>query len=75
MEVDESRRIIEEVCDFATQPRFVYRHEWQVGDLVFWDNRSTMHRVLPFDETNHRRVMHRTTVKGDRPFLRDAIWT
>jgi taurine dioxygenase len=70
MDVEEGRRLIKEISDFASQPEFIYRHEWQVGDLVFWDNRSTMHRVLPFDESKHRRIMHRTTVKGDRPFLR-----
>ena len=37
--------------------------------MIFWDNRSAMHRVLPFDEERHRRRMHRTTLKGDRPYL------
>jgi taurine dioxygenase len=70
MDVQESRRIIQEITDFATQRRFIYRHEWRVKDLVFWDNRSTVHRALPFDESGYRRLMHRTTIKGDRPFLR-----
>ena len=35
----------------ATQQRFVYRHRWHVGDLVIWDNRCTMHRGRPHDET------------------------
>ena len=70
MDVVEGRRIVKEITDFATQPRFVYRHEWRAKDLVFWDNRSTMHRALPFDESKYRRVMHRTTIKGDRPFLK-----
>ena len=67
---EEGRRLIKEICDFATQPQFVYRHEWSVGDLVFWDNRAVMHRALPFDEDQSRRVMHRTTVHGDKPFLK-----
>jgi taurine dioxygenase len=70
MDVDESREIIREICEFATQPRFVYRHEWEPGDLVFWDNRSTLHRAMPFDQEASRRLMHRTTVTGDQPFLR-----
>ena len=70
MDVVEGRRIIKEITDFATQPRFVYRHQWRARDLVFWDNRSTMHRALPFDESKYRRVMHRTTIKGDQPFLK-----
>ena len=70
MDVVESRRIIKEITDFATQPLFVYRHQWRAKDLVFWDNRSTMHRALPFNESKFRRVMHRTTIKGDKPFLK-----
>jgi taurine dioxygenase len=47
----------------ATQPQFVYQHAWKLGDLVMWDNRSTMHRRDPFDGTA-RRIMHRTQIKG-----------
>jgi len=59
--VEEGRALIEELIAFATQPQFVYRHHWKVGDLVIWDNRCTMHRGLPYDDTQ-RRVLHRTTV-------------
>ena len=69
MEFEESQETIEEIVSFATESRFVYTHEWRSGDVIFWDNRSSMHRVLPFDEERHRRRMHRTTLKGDRPYL------
>jgi alpha-ketoglutarate-dependent 2,4-dichlorophenoxyacetate dioxygenase len=59
--VEEGRALIEELIAFSTQPRFVYQHRWTVGDLVIWDNRCTMHRGRPFDDTQ-RRVLHRTTV-------------
>jgi alpha-ketoglutarate-dependent 2,4-dichlorophenoxyacetate dioxygenase len=59
--VEEGRRLIEELIAFATQPQFVHRHRWSVGDLVIWDNRCTMHRGRPYDESQ-RRVLHRTTV-------------
>jgi len=59
--VGEGRALIEELIAFATQPQFVYRHRWTVGDLVMWDNRCTMHRGRPYDD-NQRRVLHRTTV-------------
>jgi alpha-ketoglutarate-dependent 2,4-dichlorophenoxyacetate dioxygenase len=59
--VEEGRALIEELIAFATQPKFVYRHRWTVGDLVMWDNRCTMHRGRPYDDTQ-RRVLHRTTV-------------
>jgi alpha-ketoglutarate-dependent taurine dioxygenase len=53
--------LLDEIYSFATQPEFVYRHEWQVGDIVMWDNGSTMHRREPFDPTA-RRLMKRTTI-------------
>lgn len=67
MEEEEGRRFVVEISDFATQPQFVYRHKWRVGDFVFWDNRSTMHRATEFDN-RYRRLMRRTTVEGDVPF-------
>ena len=57
----EGRALIEELIAFATQPQFVYQHRWTVGDLLMWDNRCTMHRGRPYDDTQ-RRVLHRTTV-------------
>src|SRR3984893_18271022 len=59
--VEEGRALIEELIAFSTQPQFVYQHRWTVGDLVMWDNRCTMHRGRPYDDTQ-RRVLHRTTV-------------
>ncbi len=59
--VEKGRALIEELIAFATQPQFVYQHRWTVGDLVIWDNRCTMHRGRPYDDTQ-RRVLHRTTV-------------
>ncbi len=55
---------------FATEPRFVYVHKWQVGDLVIWDNRCTLHRASPFESDEHVREMRRTTIidaQGDAP--------
>ncbi len=62
---EKGRRLIEELLDFATQPQFVHRHEWRVGDLVVWDNRCTMHRARPYDDMNQRRDLRRTTVSDD----------
>jgi len=59
--VEKGRALIEELIAFATQPQFVYQHRWRLGDLVMWDNRCTMHRGRPYDDTQ-RRVLHRTTV-------------
>ncbi|MCW5745985.1 MAG: TauD/TfdA family dioxygenase [Alphaproteobacteria bacterium] len=59
----ESEALLDAVWAHATQPRFTYAHRWRVGDLVMWDNRTTMHRRDPFD-TTARRIMHRTQIKG-----------
>ena len=72
MPLDEGRALIQELRAFATQERFVYGHHWEVGDAVLWDNRCTMHCATPFDESRYRRLMHRTTIKGDAPFFRAA---
>jgi alpha-ketoglutarate-dependent taurine dioxygenase len=53
--------LLDEIYEFATRPEFVYRHEWQVGDVVMWDNGLTMHRREPFDPAA-RRLMKRTTI-------------
>jgi taurine dioxygenase len=53
--------LLDQIYRFATQPEFVYRHDWQVGDVVMWDNGSTMHRREPFDPAA-RRLMKRTTI-------------
>ncbi len=59
--IEKGRALIEELIAFATQPQFLYQHRWTVGDLIIWDNRCTMHRGRPYDDTQ-RRVLHRTTV-------------
>jgi taurine dioxygenase len=58
-----SSRLLDELWAYATQPGFCYEHRWRVGDLLLWDNRSTLHRRDPFDNAE-RRVMHRTQIKG-----------
>jgi taurine dioxygenase len=63
---DESDALLDELWSFIDSPQFIYEHRWRVGDLVVWDNRSTMHRRDPFDSAS-RRVMHRTQIKGKLP--------
>jgi len=53
--------LLDEIYEFATQPKFTYCHHWQVGDALLWDNGFTMHRREPFDPTA-RRLMKRTTM-------------
>ena len=60
--------LIEELVAFGTQEEFVYRHQWQVGDLLMWDNRCTLHTGTLFDDSKYTRLMHRLWVRGDKPF-------
>jgi alpha-ketoglutarate-dependent taurine dioxygenase len=53
--------------EWATQPQFVYRHTWSVGDLVVWDNTGTMHRATPYDPASGR-LLQRTKLAGEESF-------
>jgi alpha-ketoglutarate-dependent 2,4-dichlorophenoxyacetate dioxygenase len=59
--VPEGRLLLRELVEHATQPRFVYRHRWRVGDLVIWDNLATMHRGKAYDDSRHKRELRRVT--------------
>jgi taurine dioxygenase len=72
---DEGVALVEGLVDFATQERFVYRHRWQVGDVLMWDNRCTLHSGTLYDDTQYFRTMHRLWVRGDRPVSADGSWT
>jgi alpha-ketoglutarate-dependent 2,4-dichlorophenoxyacetate dioxygenase len=66
--VPEARSVLRDLTEHATQPRFVYSHQWQIHDLVMWDNATTMHRARRFDR-NEIRDMRRTTLGGDSPTI------
>jgi taurine dioxygenase len=63
LELSESEALLDELWQYVERPEFSWEHVWQVGDLVMWDNRCTMHRRDPFDDSA-RRIMHRTQIKG-----------
>jgi alpha-ketoglutarate-dependent taurine dioxygenase len=69
LSAEEGRKLLDELTEFATQDRFVYRHTWAKDDVIMWDNRCTMHAVTPYDNASVRRIMHRTTLVGDGPVL------
>ncbi len=54
--------LLAQLHEHATMDRYLYRHHWQVGDLVIWDNHATMHTRTPCDHIRHRRLLYRTTV-------------
>ena len=61
LELAESERLLDQLWSYVETA--VYRHRWAPGDLVLWDNRTTMHRRDAFDPSA-RRIMHRTQIKG-----------
>jgi alpha-ketoglutarate-dependent 2,4-dichlorophenoxyacetate dioxygenase len=70
--VPEARAFIRDLIEHATQPQFVYVHQWQQHDLVMWDNRVTMHRVRRYDDRQPR-DMRRTTVAGTETTTSQAV--
>ena len=66
MDRDEGRALLDDLLARATTPDRVYRHTWQLGDVVIWDNRGVLHRACPYDPSSAR-DMHRTTFTGDEP--------
>lgn len=73
LSVADSEKLLDRVWAHAMRPEFVWTHRWKVGDLVFWDNRCTMHRRDAFDAAS-RRIMHRTQVQGE-PVIMPKDWT
>ena len=67
LSVEESEALLDQLWAHADQNKFSWHHQWRVGDLVLWDNRCVMHRRDPFD-ASQRRVMHRTQIKGSKPY-------
>lgn len=62
---DEGQQLILDLEAHATQAAFIYRHHWREGDMLMWDNRCLLHRAdTNFDTHKHRRVMHRTCLRG-----------
>jgi len=63
MPIPDGRALLTRLQQWSSQPQFCYRHPWQEGDLVVWDNCGTMHRVIPYDARSGR-SMHRTSIAG-----------
>lgn len=71
MSLPEGRLLLGDLLEHATQPEFVYRHHWRVGDMVMWDNRATLHRGKRFD-FGEKRELRRSTTDATESVL-DAV--
>jgi alpha-ketoglutarate-dependent taurine dioxygenase len=67
MERAESDALLAELLAWVTQPQFVYRHDWSVGDMLIWNNTGVLHRAEPY-ALDSGRLMHRTTLMGEEAF-------
>ena len=67
MNDDDSKTLLRELIEHATQRQFVYTHRWRLHDLVMWDNRCTMHRGKGYDDLRWPRDMQRATVSDVAP--------
>jgi len=68
----EAMALIRDLIEHATQREFVYRHQWRQYDIVMWDNRCTMHRARPYEDTTYPRDMRRVTLQDVAPTLEQA---
>ena len=67
MTYEDARALIDELEEICVRPKYTYRHQWQDGDVVMFDNICMMHQAMHYDLENSRRLLHRTTVAGDAP--------
>ena len=63
MNVPDGKMLVRELLEHATQKEFIYELKWRAGDLMIWDNRCTLHRGRPYDDTLHRRDLRRATLE------------
>ena len=69
----EARAFVRDLTEHATQPHLVYAHDWRVGDMVMWDNRTVMHRARPFADLKEVRDLRRTSIKGVGMEIKPAL--
>ena len=68
MDYQAGRELVDQINALIIPPDLVYRHHWQPGELMVWDNRCLLHRATEYDPARDRRVIRRCTVLGDAPY-------
>ena len=69
MPLEEGQALHRQLVEHVSRPEFCYFHKWKKGDLVVWDNRTTLHKAEVYDMGRYRRVFRRTTLAGEGPVL------
>jgi taurine dioxygenase len=67
MEDAEALALVDQLMTHAIRPKYEYRHRWQHGDMVIWDNRSVIHKANPDYDMAERRYLYRLMLQGERP--------
>jgi taurine dioxygenase len=68
MDAEAGGALMRDLFAAATRPEHVYAHKWRRHDLLFWDNRGVMHSATEYDRERQRRLIHRTSVRGEKPY-------
>ena len=68
MSPEASRELLDELLGYAVRPEFAFTQSWRPGDLLIWDNGSSMHKAGTDFDPNERRLLYRLIVKGERPY-------
>ncbi len=63
MDAKEGEALVTDLIAYASQPRFVYKHKWQDGDVLIWNDMCTLHRATPYDEAKYERLVHRVWIR------------
>lgn len=69
MPLEAGQALHRQLVEHVSRPEFCYFHKWKKGDLVVWDNRTTLHKAEVYDMGRYRRVFRRTTLAGEGPVL------
>lgn len=69
LEHEEGFALMEKLYDHTYQPKFRYTHKWKLGDLLIWDDRSSLHQATFNFDQSQLRYMHRMMLKGEKPIL------
>lgn len=64
----ESDALVKRLMELSNRPEYIYSHDWQVGDILIWDNTGTVHRVVPFD-LDCGRELNRVKLAGEEPIV------
>lgn len=65
--MEDGAEVISELTAHIIQPQFIYRHKWQLGDVVMWDNAASLHLAIADYQLPQRRLLHRVTIEGGIP--------